>query len=722
MLQGKFIGAEETNTFALEKKFTAKAVKKAVLEITALGLYFAEINGKRVGDAYMTPGFTSYNKMLQKQTYDVTDLIKEGENVITLNVGEGWYCCGFGWRRNFWYGKKSAVLAELDLDGTKITTDKTWTAKESYIRYSSIYDGETQDFKTPCKTLTACEVEFDKTKIVDQICEPVKNIERIKVKKVLDTKGGKILDFGQNLTGVIEIKTPEDFDGTFTVKFAEILIHGEFFTDNLRAAKATDTFTVKGQRTLTTEFTFHGFRYVKIIDAEFPISSITAVVRHTDLKKTGSIEVDNKRFQRLMDNVVWSQRDNYLDIPTDCPQRDERLGWTGDANAFLKTAAFNYDIRKFFKKWLADLRNDQGEDGTIPVVAPDVLNFKQCAALWCDSIVMIPWKLYEVYGDKTYLSDNFDAMKKYLSAQERNLRNGIVGEGFQYADWLALDGETYKPSEHTFGRTDVFYLASAFFYHCIRTVEKIAKILGNKEDQKLYNKKGTELLKNIRKEYFTPNGKLAVDTITAHVLALAFGLVEDKFKERIANKLNAEVIAHEYHVTTGFIGTTYLLFVLADNGFIETASKVLFVEGMPGWLYEVDMGATTTWERWNSLMPDGNPNPNGMNSYNHYAYGSVMEFVYRRIAGIESTSIGYRTIKICPYSVDQLNYIKGEYKSVRGKIVSGYKKEGDKITYFAEVPKKIKAEIWLPGEGKVAEGSGKFTFERIVEKKEEKKD
>ena len=717
MLQGKFIGVKErVNTFTVEKKFKIESLEKAVLKVTALGLYYAEINGVRVGDSYLTPGWTSYNKTLQMQSYDVTPLLKEDENVISFTVNEGWYCGGLTWekKRNL-YGEQTAVCAELDIGSSSICTDETWSALESHIRESGIYDGETVDYTAELKRLTTCEVAYDKSLIVPQICEPVRDTERLAVKEIITTPSGdKIYDFGQNIAGVVEIVTPEDFSGTITLRFAEILIKGEFYTDNLRGAKATDKFTVKGAKALKPEFTFHGFRYLKIEGAVFDSRRITAIVRHTDMRRTGVLTTSNARVNRLISNIVWGQRGNFVDLPTDCPQRDERLGWTGDINAFCGTAAFNYDIRAFMKKWLNDLRNDQKADGKIPHVAPDVLrgeNDSSTSAMWCDAITMVPWTLYNAYGDISYLKDNFSAMKKFISAREANMTDGIIDKGFEWGDWLALDQE--RTSYETFiGRTDIYYITNVFHVATLKIVAETAKLLGEKSEAKLYKAKYERQLKRVREEYFTAGGRLCFDTVTAQVLALYFGIVPERHCAKLAEALNENVKVHNYTLCTGFIGTTYLLYALADNGYFETACKVLMNNGYPGWLYEVDMGATTVWERWNSLMPDGTPNPDGMNSYNHYAYGSVMEFVVKKIAGIEATEAGYKKVKFAPNPCNGLAEIKAEYDSVSGKIVSGYKQKNGKITFFAEIPEGVEAEIILPNEQPLTVKSGKYEYER----------
>ena len=717
MLNRKFIGIkEDANVFVLERKFTLRSAKKVTLRATALGVYFAEVNGVRVGDAYLAPGWTSYQKMVQVQEYDVTSLVREGENVLALTVNEGWYCGPLIWKRlRNVFGDRPAVCADLIADGKVIlSTDENWTARESYIRESGIYDGETVDFTAECKSLTPVAVPFDKKALIPQICEFVRTTERLPVQEVIRTpKGDLVYDFGQNLAGVVEVKTPADFDGTLVLRHAELLVDGNFYTENLRTAKATDTFTCKGVHTLSAEFTFHGFRYLCIEGAELPKECFTALVRHTDMKRTGYIRTDNARFQRLYENVVWGQRGNFVDIPTDCPQRDERLGWTGDFNAFCRTATYNYDIRLFTKKWLADLRNDQKADGEIPFFAPDATGEHGTDAMWCDAITMIPWTMYEMYGDISFLRDNFGAMKKFLAARDHNTEKGLMAKGHEFGDWLALDRE-FLTSDSPFGRTDEYYISNVFYVVSAKIVADTAAILGDKDAEK-YRRKYERLLAKVRREYVTPNGRLAFDTITAQTLALHFGIIPEKFRAKLAARLDQNVRAHGCRMITGFIGTPYLLFALADNGYWETARHCLLNNGYPGWLYEVDMGATTIWERWNSLLPDGTPNPDGMNSYNHYAYGSVMEFVYRRIAGIEAKEAGFAKIKVAPHPVKGLPKLYAEYDSVRGKIVSEYSQKNGKIEYNVKIPEGVEAKIILPNEKPVLVKGGEYTFERDSE-------
>lgn len=720
MLSGKFIGAAEcANTFVLEQKFVVRSAKKATLRATALGVYFAEVNGVRVGDGYLAPGWTSYNKTLQVQEYDITPLVKEGENILSLTVNEGWYCGALTWeRKRDTYGKQTAVCADLIADGTCIlSTDESWAARESYIRESGIYDGETQDYTVDLKPLTPVAVAFDKKALVPQMCEPVRTVESVPVREVIRTpKGELVYDFGQNLAGVVEVKTPDDFAGTLTLRHAEILVGGNFYTENLRGAKATDAFTCRGAHTLSAEFTFHGFRYLKVEGADLPAENITALVRHTDMKRTGYMQTDNARFQRLYENVIWGQKGNFVDIPTDCPQRDERLGWTGDINAFCRTAAYNYDIRAFMKKWLKTLRDDQTADGRIPHVAPDCLGEANRAtnAMWCDAVTMVPWTLYGMYGDISFLEENFPAMEKFIAARERTMENGLIVRGHEYGDWLAMDGEALLGNS-AIGRTDVYFLTNVLHIHSLKIAADAAHLLGKEKEEKIYRKKYEQHLARVREEYITKGGRLAFDTVTAQTVALHFGIIPEEYRAKLAAQLNENVVRHGYRMVTGFIGSPFLLFALADNGYFETARKVLLNNGFPGWLYEVDMGATTIWERWNSLMPDGTPNPDGMNSYNHYAYGSVMEFVYRRIAGIEAKEAGFATIKIAPHPCKGLPVMKAEYDSVRGKIVSEYSQKDGKIEYVIEIPGQIETEIVLPNEAPVFVKGGRHTFVRDSE-------
>ncbi len=357
------------------------------------------------------------------------------------------------------------------------------------------------------------------------------------------------------------------------------------------------------------------------------------------------------------------------------------------------------------------MRNDQSESGEIPHVAPDVLGDKHTDAMWCDAITMTPWSLYKIYGDLSFLSDNYEAMKLFVSAREKTMKDGIICGGHEFGDWLALDQERTS-YETLIGRTDIYYITNVFHVHSLRIIYNAAKLLGKAADARVYKEKYETQLKRVRKEYFTAGGRLCYDTVTAQVIALYFDIVPKKHRQKLADALNENVKTHNYTLSTGFIGTTYLLFALADNGNMGTAQKVLMNNGYPGWLYEVDMGATTVWERWNSLTPDGTPNPAGMNSYNHYAYGSVMEFVVKRIAGIEPISAGFKRVRIAPNPCKGLAEIKAEYDGVNGRITAGYAQRNGKITFFADIPDGVTAEIVLPNEKAKTVKGGRHEYER----------
>lgn len=716
MLKGNFVGVKESvSVFTLEKKFNIEKSGRVSLQATALGLYFAEINGTRVGEAYLTPGWTSYNKMLQVQEYDITDLVQIGENTISLTVGEGWYC-GRVVRSKNHYGEKIAVCADITLDGECILkTDIDWRARKSHIIESGIYDGEIIDLTAPLDALEPLKIDFNKNVLVSQINEPVRTVETLPAKRKFFTPAGELVyDFGQNISGVVEVTTADDFDGTVELSFAEILVDGNFYTENMRGAKATDIFTIRGAHTMSPEFTYHGFRYMRLKGADLPLESVNALVRHIDMTRSGYISTDNLRFQRLYENVIWGQRDNFVDVPTDCPQRDERLGWTGDINAFCRTAAYNYDIRKTIKKWLADVRNDQNNSGEVPHVVPDCLGDIHTSAMWGDCITMIPWTLWEMYGDASFLSDNYEAMSSFIAARERTMTDGLINSGAEFGDWLSLDVELLLVNDAC-GRTDHYFMTNVFHSHSLKIMSEAALILGYSDDAMMYQNKYREHLMLLRNEYFTPSGRFALDTVTAMTLALHFDIVPDEHRSMLADTLNKAVIKRGWRISTGFIGTPYLLFALADNGYIETARRVLLNNAYPGWLYEVDMGATTVWERWNSLMPDGTPNPDGMNSYNHYAYGSVMEFAYRRIAGIEAAAPGFKKIKISPTPLKGLPKFEASYRSVSGNIISKYENIGEKIIYTIRIPDGIEAEICIPNEKPVFVVGGEHIFTRLCD-------
>jgi len=552
-LKGLFIApdrARQPNVSQLFTSFNArKEIKRARLYATALGMYKAEINGKKAGNIFFAPGWTSYNNLLQYQTYDATDLIVRGDNELSLTIAKGWYRGIIAYGPDN-YGTASAALCELHIfyaDGTRdiVVTDKAWRAQDSYISDSEIYDGETQDYiRGLSETYPVKEIEYDKNKINAQICEPVCVTERLKpVKHIITPAGERVLDFGQNLTGLVEFSASGERGQTVRLRHAEVLDpQGNFYTDNLNSAKAEDTFILSGgQQTLCAEFTFHGFRYVELngID-DIRLDDFTALVIHSDLKKTGAIVTSDETVNRFLLNVEWSQRDNFVDIPTDCPQRAERLGWTGDANVFFRTAAYQYDVALFFKKWLKDLAFGQKPDGSFPWSIPDVNDGPGFDALWSDAATMIPYNFYMVYGDVQILNKQYPSMKKFIEGLSGMCSpEGLVVRGHQFGDWLALDRDEFMA--RPIGLTDVYFIANAFYIVSLRIMIETARILNNTADAEYYGKKLNAVHKAFLKEYVTAGGRLVSETQTACVLALHFNLVPKKYRQKIAGALKGTV-------------------------------------------------------------------------------------------------------------------------------------------------------------------------------------
>lgn len=725
LVQGDFISTgliksdiipQFNKSFHIDKK-----IKRARIYATALGLYEIFLNGKRVGDYYDAPYWTSYSHRLQYQTYDITNMLKD-ENSINVLVANGWYKDYLGfYKQNNIYGTKAGFCADLYLeylDGSHqvIKTDSSWNYVESKIRKSEFLDGEFIDTNfVDDKEKPVTIIEYDKNKIIGQINEPVRVIEAIKAKEITHSpKGETIIDFGQNVSGIVEFTYKGKKGDKVTIRHAEALDkNGNFYTENLRKAKAEDHYILNGERqTLKPHFTFHGFRYIELIglDEEFDLKDFNALVLHSDLKKTGNFTCSDKYINSLQSNIVWSQRDNFYDVPTDCPQRDERLGWTGDATVFCRTSTFNYNTFLFFKKWLADLRLEQTEEGYIPQVVPNILGkVGRSSSIWGDSATVIPWTLYTVYGDKRILEDQYESIKAWVESVKKYSVNNLWQSGHQYGDWLGLDKEEALTSRT--GATDKYLVASAFYSYSADILAKSAKILGKKQDAAKYKKLHKDIVKAFQNEYITSTGRLVSETQTACVLSLHFGLVPEKHIAKVAQKLKSNIKEHRNHLVTGFAGTPYLNLVLSDNNLNDLAGTLLFKDDFPSWLYQVKMGATTIWERWNGILPDGDFFNPGMNSFNHYAYGSIGDWLYRKVAGIDCLEAGYKKILIRPQPIEGLTEVSATFDSPYGKIGVSYKYDSSRINYEIVIPVNTTADIVLSEKGIITVGSGKYCFE-----------
>jgi alpha-L-rhamnosidase len=712
---------EETACPVFTKKVSLKKpVKQARIYATALGVYEISMNGKKAGDTFFAPGWTNYKKRLQYQTYDVTELLDQ-DNVLEIMVGNGWYKGIFGFTctpDN--YGERTAVLAELHVlyeDGTKeiIGTDTSWKVKTGPVRYSEIYMGETIDstflsdeaadaepFSYPMENLTAQE------------SEPVRITKRTPAKElILTPKGEKVLDFGQNMAGIVEVKVQGAKGQKVVIRHAEILDKdGNFYPETLRQAKSTDTFICDGtEQTFLPHFTFHGFRYICVEGLEeVNPGDFTACTLHTDMKATGSFTCSNELVNQLQSNIQWGQRSNFLDIPTDCPQRDERLGWTGDAQVFSKTASYNMETALFFKKWLRDLKSEQTKEFGPPHVVPNILSDQEAAAAWSDAATIIPWTVYQVFGDKQVLEEQYDSMKGYVDyITEHCGENGLWQTGYQYGDWLALDKE--EGADRT-GATDKYLVANAYYAYSTDIVRKTAQILEQDEDVRKYGKLYENIVRLFREEYITRTGRMVSETQTGCVLALYFGLSEEKHRARIAKSLETNIANHKNHLSTGFVGTPYLCHVLSENGMHDLAGTIFLKEDYPSWLYAVKRGATTIWERWNSIMPDGSFDESGMNSLNHYAYGSIGDWMYEKLAGINPAKPGYKEIRIQPRFIKGITSVDASFDSVYGVIRSAWSCKEGKIVIDVTIPANTTAQIVLPEKEEVLEvGSGYWHYE-----------
>lgn len=694
-------------------------VKKARIYATCLGLYELHLNGERVGDYLLTPGWTSYNKRLQYQTYDVTDMLKTGTNAVGAVLGDGWYKGNLTWgdRRNL-YGDKSALLFEMHIvyeDGREevVISDSGWKWSTGPILMSEIYHGETYDarlkkngWSTACyddKEWSAVKMlEYTKENLVAQESVPIRKIQEIQPVEILRTPAGEtVIDMGQNMVGWIRLAV-EGPEGTrVTLQHAEVLDkEGNFYIDNLRSARQTIQYILKGEgkEVFEPHFTFQGFRYVKVegypgrIDPE----SFIGVVIHSDMEQTGHFECSDEMINKLQHNILWGQKGNFVDVPTDCPQRDERLGWTGDAQVFIRTACFNMNVAPFFTKWLKDLKADQHENGGMPHVIPDVLGKEQhSSAAWGDAAVICPWTLYLCYGDTRVLEQQYESMKAWVEYNHNQAENETLRTtGFHYGDWLALDS---KEGSYV-GATSKDYIATAFYAYSTGILAKTARILNKEQDALEYEVLHQRIIDSFRKEFVTPNGRLAVPTQTAYVLALMFDLVDKKDRKRTVDTLVGYLKDNNYHLTTGFVGTPYLCHVLTENGYNDIAYKLVQQRDYPSWLYQITKGATTIWEHWDGIKEDGSFWSKDMNSFNHYAYGSIGDWMYQVMAGIDldENKPGYKHIIINPQPGEGISYAKASFNSAYGEISSSWEKKDGKMHMEVIIPPNTTASVTLP--------------------------
>ena len=692
-----------------------KAVKKAELSISATGVYEAEINYRRIGDFVLAPGLTSYKTRLQYQTYDVTDML-ENESTLSICLGKGWYRGRISASDKAIHETDGAVIAELVItyiDGSveSVITDDSWSVSTSRILFSDIYDGETYDASAKIKVLGNAVINksISKSTLIPQEGEIVKEQEKLKPVRMFTTpKGECVVDFGQNIAGYVALDLTAGEGDKIVMSHAEVLdSDGNFYRENYRSAKALLEYTCRGgHQTYKPFFTYFGFRYIRLDRYPDGIGpdNFTAVAVYSDMKRTGYIETGSEKVNKLYENTLWSQRGNFVDIPTDCPQRDERMGWLGDAQVFAKTASYNYNTGKFFGKWLADLRAEQRENGSVPDTVPNFWLLSRSSTAWGDAMTVIPWRVYLMYGDRKVLEANFDAMKRWVDFMTNDSLDRYLWTCADdsdkmwrkhYGDWLALDA----PSGSYRGITSDNFIASAFYAYSTEILIKAGKAIGR--DMSGYEELHRNIVSAFKKKF------TECFTQTECVLALYFHLTDHMAET--AKQLNDMIVSNGNKLTTGFVGTPYLLYALSENGYAETAYSLLLQEGYPSWLYEVNHGATTIWEHWDGIRDDGTFWSTDMNSYNHYAYGSVVDWLYSVAAGVQAVEekAGFKEVVIAPVPDKRLGRINMSFDTAYGTIKSAWHYEGDQVCYEITTP--VNATIIIDGEKHFVK-SGVYTF------------
>lgn len=719
-------------------------IERARLHGTSAGVHRFEINGHRVGDLVLAPGWTSYAHRLRYDTHDVTDLLVPGpDNVLGAVVADGWWRGHLTWamQRNV-YGDRLGLLAQLEIffsDGTRqvVTSDTAWRTTTGPIRSSDLYAGETHDARADLPGWSAPGFDdaawgpveaFEPTvgALVAPPGPPVRRTQTLPVQEVLTTPSGRtVVDFGQNLVGRVRFTVDGPAGTTVTLRHAEVLEGGEPAYEPLRHAAATDRYTLRGggPETWEPEFTFHGFRYAEVIGWPGPLdpAALEAVVLHSDLERTGTFTCSHPLLDRLHQNVTWGMRGNFLDVPTDCPQRDERLGWTGDLQVFAPTATFLYDVAGMLGNWLDDLRADQRPDGSVPVIVPDLsipgVHLPAVAAGWSDAAVLVPWSLYQQYGDVAALGERFASMRAWVDhVADRTGDRHLWIRDFQFGDWL---DPTAPEAQPWLSRTDTGLVATAYHARTAQVVADAAEVLGFDDLAERYRTLAEQIAAAFRDEYVTPRSRVMSDTATAYALALRFDLVTDADQRaRMGRNLARIVRASFGTITTGFLGTPLVLGALTDTGHLDEAYDLLTSTERPSWLYAVTMGATTIWERWDSLLPDGTVNGSGMTSFNHYAFGAVADWMHATIGGLASTTPGWRHLTVAPVPGPGIDRARATLTTPYGPASCAWSVAGTTVDLEVVVPPNATAAVTPPGGASTVEvGSGRhrWTYEVTAE-------
>jgi len=671
--------------------FCKKPVASAMLYITAAGVYEARLNGARIGEFILAPGWTSYQTRHQYQAYELLPMLSAGtEHLLEVTVGEGWYrgrLAGWTDTNRSRYTLPAALIAELHItyqDGETETvpTDGSWRVSESPLRFCDLYDGELFDasFSPADSQPVRLVPELTTNCLIPQEGEDVTEQEQIRPVGMIRTpRGETVLDFGQNLTGYVSFSVRAKKGDRVRISHAEILDRdGNFYTENYRSAKATLTYLCRdGAQSYKPSLTFYGFRYIRL--DEFPgepdPEAFTAIVLHSRIRRTGFLSCSNPLLNQLFENIVWGQKGNFVDVPTDCPQRDERLGWTGDAQVFIRTASYQFDVLRFFRKWLRDLSADQKENGHVPAVIPAVFDNEWASAAWGDAACVCPWQLYLTYGEKQVLEEQFNSMRRWVDYITAHTQTDFLWTGTEhYGDWLGLDAcaGSYK------GSSDPDLIASAFYFYSTTLVVKAGTVLG--KDVKVYAGLAEKIREAFQRRY------PACRTQTEYTLAIHFGLSRDPLSD--GQKLAELVIGNGNRLTTGFVGTPYLLHALSETGHTEVAYSLLLQEQFPSWLFSVKQGATTVWEHWDGMNAEGSLWSSDMNSFNHYAYGAVADWVYGVAAGIQTVeeAPGFASVRFCPHPDRRLQSLCARIETAHGSVCSKWHYTGKTVRYEITTP------------------------------------
>lgn len=710
-----------------------EGIASARLYATAHGVYEATINGRRVGDQVLAPGWTDYRHRLRYQTYDVADLLVEGDNVIDALLGDGWYRGRLGWPGSMYrpYGQRLALLAQLEVtyaDGTTdvFGTDRTWSARESGVLANSLYDGQRTDLRVGEGRVGSVDVlDDDLGRLVAPEGPPVRVTQVVPAASVWTTPSGTtMVDFEQNVAGWVRLRVRKGHAGQeVAVRHAEALDGGALCVRTLRSAKATDTYVLgdAAETVLEPSFTYHGFRYAEIVGApDVRPSDVEAVVLGSDLRRIGWFACSDPDLERLHENVVWSARANLFDVPTDCPQRDERLGWTGDLQLFSPTASFLFDTAGFLSSWLADLAAAQDADGSVPwivpeipeaalddphEITPDLLHvLGRDQAGWGDAATVVPWMLFQRYGDAGLLARQFASMSRWVDRLWSLTRSDVRAGGFQFGDWL---DPTAPPQDPSATRADPDVVATAYLARSAQIVADAARVLGRVDDADRYAALAARTRDAFGREYVTDRGRVLSDAPTVYAMAIEWDLLASAQQRRYAGRRLADLVrARAFRAPSGILGTALLTDALAATGHVDVAYRLLLERGCPSWLYQVAMGATTMWERWDAVRPDGSVNPGEMTSFNHYVLGTVADWLHRRVAGLAPGAAGYREIVVAPLPTAHLTHASARHRTPYGVASAAWRRHDGALTVEIEVPVGARAVVRLAGRDEIAVGHG----------------